>query len=244
MSVERRRSSGPGRHRRPPRWALGWLACALVLCVLGAAVITTGLRAGSREFAVAAAQAPAEDVRAAPSVAPVAAGTISPDLPSVVAPSVVEAVPAALDSAADPVRVQVPRLRIAAVLDPLVLGAAGELVPPRYGRAGWYQRGPEPGEAGRAVIAGHVDSMTGPDVFFNLSRARVGDRVVVELADASRVLFKVVRVGVYPKDEFPTSAVYGGPRKAAELRLITCGGDYVRSQGGYQDNVVVFAVRA
>ena len=56
-------------------------------------------------------------------------------------------------------------MSISAKLAPLHLGATGELVPPAYGVAGWYRAGPEPGELGRSVIAGHVDSRDGPDVF-------------------------------------------------------------------------------
>jgi LPXTG-site transpeptidase (sortase) family protein len=142
---------------------------------------------------------------------------------------------------ADPVRVRVPRLGIRAALDPLGLGKQGELIPPRYGRAGWYEDGPEPGERGRAVIAGHVDSKTGPDVFARLREARKGDRVLVDLAGGGRLVFTVQRARLYPVDAFPTTEVYGGPRTAPELRLITCGGPYDRAQGRYRANLVVYA---
>ena len=48
------------------------------------------------------------------------------------------------------------------------------------------------------------------------------------------------RVEQYPKDRFPTRAVYGdvaGP----ELRLITCGGELDRAARSYRDNIVVYA---
>ena len=47
-------------------------------------------------------------------------------------------------------------------------------------------------------------------------------------------------VARYPKDDFPTKAVYG-PTPRAELRLITCGGVFDRSARSYEDNIVVFA---
>jgi hypothetical protein len=140
----------------------------------------------------------------------------------------------------DPARVMLARLGIAAALQPLRVGPAGELDPPTYGSAGWYQNGPEPGEAGRAVIAGHVDSKSGPDVFANLRYARPGDRIVVDLVDGTAKTFVVDDTGLYRKSAFPTAAVYG-PAPDAELRLITCGGSYDRAHGGYQSNVVVFA---
>jgi LPXTG-site transpeptidase (sortase) family protein len=141
----------------------------------------------------------------------------------------------------DPLRVRIPRLDIAAAVDPLRLGRSSELVPPRYGRAGWYKDGPEPGERGRAVIVGHLDSRTGRDVFWNLHSARRGDKVFVEVSKGIEVRFVVQRVGRYARARFPTDRVYGGPRKTPELRLITCAGAYDRAKGGYQDNVVVFA---
>jgi LPXTG-site transpeptidase (sortase) family protein len=140
----------------------------------------------------------------------------------------------------NPARVVVSRLGISAAMQPLHLGPAGELVPPSYGSAGWYANGPEPGEAGRAVIAGHVDSTSGPDVFANLRSARPGDRITVELVDGTEQHFTVDDIGLYEKSAFPTDQVYGTSTEP-ELRLITCGGTYDRSRGGYQSNVVVFA---
>ncbi len=119
-----------------------------------------------------------------------------------------------------------------------------ELQPPKYGKAGWYQAGPEPGEAGRAVIAGHLDSKKGPDVFYPLKKARKGDKIVVTTADGTKLTWVVQAVELHKRSKFPTSRVYGGDRKTPELRLITCGGSYEASKGGYQSNVVVFATPA
>jgi len=47
-------------------------------------------------------------------------------------------------------------------------------------------------------------------------------------------------VALYPKDRFPTEAVYG-PTSGPELRLVTCGGTFDRSARSYDDNVVVDA---
>jgi len=174
----------------------------------------------------------AETAPAEPEVAGVA---VRPPTPVVAAPAALGA------DLANPLRVRVPRLKIDAALQPLTLGRQGELVPPDYGRAGWYEAGPEPGEIGRAVIAGHVDSKTGPDVFAALGRAKPGDRVRVVLRDRSVVTFVVQAVEVHPRSRFPTARVYGTDGRHAELRLITCTGAYDRARGGYQDNVVVFA---
>jgi len=51
----------------------------------------------------------------------------------------------------------------------------------------------------------------------------------------------VVDTSEYAKDHFPTASVYG-PTPDAELRLITCGGQFSPSVGSYEDNIVVYAV--
>jgi sortase (surface protein transpeptidase) len=45
--------------------------------------------------------------------------------------------------------------------------------------AGWFTGGPMPGQLGPAVIAGHVDSRTGPAVFHRLRDLRPGDQIRV-----------------------------------------------------------------
>ena len=140
------------------------------------------------------------------------------------------------------VRVSIPHLGVSSSLERLHLDAHGVLVPPEDPlRAGWFTAGPVPGDLGPAVIAGHVDSLQGRAVFYELKQLREGDRVRVERSDGRTVEFRVLEVDRVPKDHFPTQDVYG-PTPDRALRLITCGGAYLRHAGGYQDNVVVYAV--
>jgi hypothetical protein len=60
-------------------------------------------------------------------------------------------------------------------------------------------------------------------------------------ADGTTAAFVVTAVGSYPKEAFPTAAVYG-PTPDAQLRLVTCGGDLDATAHSYADNVVVYAV--
>jgi hypothetical protein len=152
--------------------------------------------------------------------------------------------PAPVTPRRTPVRVEVPSIGVASALDRLVREPSGVLqTPATPSRAGWFAGGAVPGEPGPAVIAGHVDSKTGPAVFFRLRLLRPGALVVVGLSGGGSVRFRVTAVRSYPKDRFPTTEVYG-PTPAPELRLITCGGDYDRRAGSYLDNVVAFAVPA
>ncbi|MFC8300317.1 class F sortase [Micromonospora orduensis] len=140
-----------------------------------------------------------------------------------------------------PTRVRVPRIGVDSPLTVLGLDGAGALVPPDdFDTAGWYGGGPAPGDTGPAVLAGHLDSRRGPAVFARLGELRAGDRVQV-WRGGQRLSFRVTGSLRTGKDRFPTAAVYG-PTPGAELRLVTCGGDFDRRRGHYTDNVVVFAV--
>ena len=142
-----------------------------------------------------------------------------------------------------PVRIAIPAIGVSAPVIPLGLDHTGALEVPRdFADTGWWTGGARPGERGPAVIAGHVDSQTGPAVFFRLGELRHGDAIVVVRADGSRVRFRVQRAARYPKDDFPTAAVYGATAEPA-LRLVTCSGTFDRATGHYLDNTVVYAGR-
>jgi hypothetical protein len=143
-----------------------------------------------------------------------------------------------------PESLEIPAIGVSSTLEELSIDGDGALAPPSdYQRAGWFTPGPEPGQPGPAVIAGHVDSRDGPAVFLRLDQLTAGDEVVVHRQDGRDVRFSVTDVHTYPKDAFPATEVYG-PVPGPELRLITCGGDFDRSAGQYRANVVVYAVAA
>jgi hypothetical protein len=141
-----------------------------------------------------------------------------------------------------PVRLLIPRLMLDAPITGEPLDSTGAItVPDDTNRhlVGWYQDGAAPGSTGTAVLLGHVDTMAGPAVFYGLCVLHKGDTVAVVRADHSTATFTVDGVDVYLKSQFPDQ-VYE-PAARPELRLITCGGAYVKSSGGYQGNVVVYA---
>jgi sortase (surface protein transpeptidase) len=148
------------------------------------------------------------------------------------------------DQPALPVRLQIPAIAVSTPLVRLGRLPDGSLeVPKDWDTAGWYDGGPRPGQPGPAVILGHVDSKTGPAVFYRLRALRPGDIVRVGLADGRELAFRVQRLERYPKDKFPTEAVYF-PTLNRELRLITCGGEFDYAVGSYRDNIVVYATLA
>jgi sortase (surface protein transpeptidase) len=140
-----------------------------------------------------------------------------------------------------PVHIRIPAIGVSAAVVRLGLNRDGSLqVPGDFGVTGWFTGGPAPGETGPAVIAGHIDSRDGPAVFYRLRELRPGDEITVERTDGSSVRFAVDGVAQYPKQAFPTEAVFG-PSPDPMLRLITCGGAFDRSQRSYRDNIVVTA---
>jgi hypothetical protein len=139
------------------------------------------------------------------------------------------------------VRLEIAAIGVRAPVIRLGLNRDGTLeVPARFDEVGWWTGGARPGERGPAVIAGHVDSRTGPAVFFRLDRLRARDTIVVVRRDGSRARFVVQRIARYRKAAFPTARVYG-PTRAPALRLITCSGAFDAASGHYVDNTVVYA---
>ncbi len=153
------------------------------------------------------------------------------------------AAPTAAPTGRTAVSLSIPSIEVDTSLVPLGLDpTSGALVPPRrYDVAGVFTQGPVPGDPGPAVIAGHVDSQSGPGVFYRLEELTVGASISVSLSDGQRMDFRVVDVARYPKTDFPTFEVYG-PTPGAQLRLITCGGTFDHSRQSYLDDIVVFAV--
>ncbi|MDP8930773.1 MAG: class F sortase [Actinomycetota bacterium] len=143
-----------------------------------------------------------------------------------------------------PARVRMPAVGIDAPLLPLGLNSDGSLeAPESFAKAGWYEHGYLPGEPGPAVIAGHVDSHTGPAVFYRLPELRPGDHVTVAGTLGTRVRCTIDRIEQYPKDDFPARRVYGRTTRPS-LRLITCSGAFDFHAGSYLDNTIVFASAA
>ncbi|HEX3493335.1 MAG TPA: class F sortase [Streptosporangiaceae bacterium] len=149
--------------------------------------------------------------------------------------------PARVRAVARPVRLYIPAIGVRTRLIRLGLTATGALqVPPTTSVAGWYTGSPRPGEPGGAVIAGHIDSVAGPGVFFRLRLLHRGERVFVRQASGRLAVFRVTGVRSYLKSRFPTGAVYG-PAPNAQLRLITCGGTFDVATGHYLSNTIVYA---
>ncbi len=139
-----------------------------------------------------------------------------------------------------PVALRIPAIGVDVSLSTLGLNADHTVqVPTDFQQAGWFGLGPSPGQTGSAVILGHVDSYTGPAVFFQIRTLRAGDQVNVSLADGTIAHFQVTAVAMYAKDQFPAQQVYA-PHGGSALQLVTCGGAFDTHTRSYLSNIVAY----
>ena len=185
---------------------------ALVTAVAGAVVLAIALHA----------QASAPTPRPAGSIDPSPATSSTPT--SGAAPTARAAPPL---GASRPRMIEIPSIGVRSKVNPIGLNSDGSIAVPQPGptldQAAWFKNSPTPGQPGPSVIEGHVDSDSGPSVFFELGRLRPGQRIVVTRADGRRLTFTVDAVRDYLKTKFPTDVVYGAKDLSRPaLRLITC----------------------
>lgn len=140
-----------------------------------------------------------------------------------------------------PVEISIPAARVRAPVDRVSSTPAGIEVP-AVGRAGWYEGGPRPGEPGRSVIIGHLDTERGPGVFARLAQLRRGAGIDVRSRRDELHRYQVVSRRQVAKTEFPAEQVYGATDRRV-LVLVTCGGPFTPGIG-YRDNVIVYARQA
>jgi hypothetical protein len=143
------------------------------------------------------------------------------------------------DRPAEPARLAIPALDVHADVQRVGSTTTGIEVP-QVGRAGWFDEGPRPGEPGRAVVIGHLDSQNGPGLFALLPGVKPGADISVTDTSGAVHRFQVIGKAQVPKANFPTGAVYG-PSDRPVLVLITCGGTWNTATAGYDDNVIVYA---
>ncbi|GAA2090382.1 class F sortase [Streptomyces albiaxialis] len=150
-----------------------------------------------------------------------------------------------LDERSRPTRIDIGDIGVHARVIRRGVDREGAVDAPAYAhadRVGWYARGPAPGEKGAALLVGHVDTDERRAVFYALSTVKPGTGIRVRRADGTVAEFTVERTRVVGRGEFDADRVYGTEKEGrAELRLITCGGEFDRVRRVYSSNVVVSA---
>jgi sortase (surface protein transpeptidase) len=215
--------------------ALGVLIPAIAAGLVAFAVAPRPDRAAPIELSGGGADAPAKLARMAATepLRPIVLRGESAELGSGAAgPATAE------DRPAEPARLSIPALGVRADVQRVSSTETGIEVP-QVGRAGWFDEGPRPGEPGRAVVIGHLDSQSGPGLFALLPGAEPGTAVSIRDASGDLHRFEIVGKAQVTKATFPSGAVYG-PSDRPVLVLITCGGPFDPATG-YRDNVIVYA---
>lgn len=140
-----------------------------------------------------------------------------------------------------PTHISIPAIQVdASVKDVGILDNGQMGVPEDPQVTGWFEPGAQPGSPGNSVIAGHVDSRTGPAVFYDLNKLQKGDEIIVSDEDGGEKTYIVEKLESYPMDDSPIEKIFGKTDEK-RLNLITCTGEFVRDLGGHQDRLVVFS---
>lgn len=226
----------PARPRAAGPWWRVWALMASLFAVGGLWLVACGGSNGDQTSTEAPGTTTTTTIPATPTTTTLAPSTVAPE-PST---TTTTTSPAALPTGIRPERVVIPSIGVDAPTVTLDLGGSEPEVPDDFADAGWYEQTRLPGEIGPAVIAGHIDSKTGPAVFYRLDQLRAGDQITVRGGAGASRTFSVVGSGQYLKDQLPPE-VFAFGEAAPELRLITCGGAFDRSSGHYRDNYVVYA---
>ncbi len=144
---------------------------------------------------------------------------------------------------AKPVRLIIPAIGVDANIQSVGLfwnGDGSMGIPTNFTDVAWYNGGPRPGMPGSAVIDGHLDGKNVKEaVFYNLGNLKPGD--LVEVADGAGKVwkFQVVRLATYDYNATTTN-IFSSDASVVRLNLITCAGDWIKSQKLYDKRIVVF----
>ena len=137
----------------------------------------------------------------------------------------------------EPKRVKIPAINVNEGLHGVGLTKEQEMEMPDYGDAAWYDEGIRPGSPGAAVIVAHVRGPQGPDVFWDLKKLSVGDRITTVDSNGSTT-FVVDGIEQVKKSKLPYDRIWVDSERPV-LRLITCAG--TPGPKGFPDNTVVYA---
>lgn len=114
-------------------------------------------------------------------------------------------------------------------------------VPERVENVAWYSLGPQPGEAGNAVLSGHLDDYKGdPAVFWGLNELQPGDTIIVIDAAGNSRQFQVTGKESYAFDQAPLDRIFGSSF-TSNLNLITCDGTWDQNARNYDRRLVVYS---
>ena len=138
------------------------------------------------------------------------------------------------------VRIRIPALSVDAPIVELGFNADGLLdVPSDGATVGWYSVSAEIGAPGSALLGGHRDWAGAVAVFYRLGDLSSGDLIHIERG-GELLVYQVQSVRSVQYDT-PLSDVLDGRSVSSTLTLFTCGGNFDRGLGQYDERVIVVA---
>lgn len=125
-----------------------------------------------------------------------------------------------------PASIEIPAIKVNTKIENVGTLSDGRMdVPKNPDNVGWYEPGTLPGAPGNAVLAGHVDDLTSPAVFYDLHKLKKGDKIIVKNQNGDPLTFEVYDQKTFPRLDAPIEDIFGFSY-ASTLNLITCSGDY------------------
>lgn len=139
-----------------------------------------------------------------------------------------------------PALIEIPAIDERAEIIPVGQTADGNMEAPEdIHTIGWYEFGKRPGSNGNAVVAGHVDGLTGPGTFYNLKKLEPGDQIHLTGSKNEELTFVVIEKQAYAPEEAPLHEIFGNS-STPQLNLITCTGTFNTAIGHYEERLVVY----
>jgi LPXTG-site transpeptidase (sortase) family protein len=144
----------------------------------------------------------------------------------------------------EPIRISIPAIGVDTPVEHVGLAGngSGEMGTPLNAlHAGWYDRGPRPGDPGSAVIDGHSTGRGVREaVFYSLGDLQPGDEIhVMDSARTTRT-FMVTRIETYDYTA-STNEIFMSGDGASYLNLITCSGSWLPTTKRFDKRIVVFS---
>lgn len=139
----------------------------------------------------------------------------------------------------------IPKLGIETNIQEAGVTAAGVMANPqgpnKFRETAWYKLGLRPGQAGSAVIGGHLDNgLSLAAVFNDLNQLKAGDTVIIKTDAEEELTFRVMDQEIYDYKNAPKEKVFNYNDGRALLNLTTCDGTWLASERNYDKRLVVY----
>ena len=140
-----------------------------------------------------------------------------------------------------PQRLVIPSIGVTAPVESLAFTTAADVhAPYKWSDVAWYDRGPKPGDMGRANIFGHLDSTCCPAIFYRLKDLKPNSTFQVVYKHGKPLTFRVMWSATFPNANLPLKFLFGAVKERG-LALMTCAGAFHRDGTGYDHKLIVYA---